>query len=392
MKNNMLLCAQIDYVYEGIRLLDFLTAARHEEYQKLRETFDKKYPVDKNYFKQYISLLDRIHAQAETVFGERIPVIEEYFEELAPQVCMADLVRCEPESVSVNDPSPRDTSLCRRRYDRLTEAQKDADFIKCLSEISDLPKEELDAITGCEKRGVFVPDDKRVRNVITYIQSLDLSAEKRMRIQEIYLNREKYHEELLGMMDEAAALLAGYESEIGELLGVWKERWEQVLEQGVFYQKLKTILKIDDLEQNKKGVLLPSIVYGRVLHAQFQDGVVTGFEDKVNTFHIGLLITGDSEWNMPAQKTYDLEELLPVWKILGDKSKAEILLFIKDKPAYGSEIARHFSLTNATVSHHMNRLFEYRLVQVELQDGKLYYQARKEYLQELFERAGKLFS
>ena len=67
-------------------------------------------------------------------------------------------------------------------------------------------------------------------------------------------------------------------------------------------------------------------------------------------------------------------------------------MFIKDKPAYGSEIARHFSLTNATVSHHMNRLFEYRLVQVELQDGKLYYQARKEYLQELFERAGKLFS
>ena len=50
MKNNMLLCAQIDYVYEGIRLLDFLTAARHEEYQKLRETFDKKYPVAKNYF------------------------------------------------------------------------------------------------------------------------------------------------------------------------------------------------------------------------------------------------------------------------------------------------------------------------------------------------------
>ena len=69
----------------------------------------------------------------------------------------------------------------------------------------------------------------------------------------------------------------------------------------------------------------------------------------------------------------------------------DILLYIKDKPAYGSEIAKHFSLTTATVSYHMNKMLQLRIVQAELRDGKVYYQTRKEVLQELFEKARKLF-
>lgn len=81
----------------------------------------------------------------------------------------------------------------------------------------------------------------------------------------------------------------------------------------------------------------------------------------------------------------------PVFKALGDKSKADILLFIKDKPAYGSEIAKHFSLTTATVSHHMNKLLQLRIIHAELQDSRVYYQVRKDELAKMFEQCKKIF-
>lgn len=103
------------------------------------------------------------------------------------------------------------------------------------------------------------------------------------------------------------------------------------------------------------------------------------------------MLMGEFDWNTQAKEEYILDEIVPVLKVLGDKSKAEILLYIKDRPAYGSEIAKQFSLTTATVSHHMNKLLQLRLIQAELRDGRVYYQARKEVLQELFENARKLF-
>lgn len=91
------------------------------------------------------------------------------------------------------------------------------------------------------------------------------------------------------------------------------------------------------------------------------------------------------------QEEYQTEWLLKSLKALSDKSKYDILLYIKEKPSYGSEIAKQFSLTTATVSHHMNKLLGLGLISVEQRDGKVYYQTNREEMRKLFDACKNIF-
>ena len=79
-----------------------------------------------------------------------------------------------------------------------------------------------------------------------------------------------------------------------------------------------------------------------------------------------------------------------VLKLLGDDRKFEILSYIRDKEAYGSELAKHLNLTTATVSHHMNALMAAGLVEIKRIDTRIYYTANKEILKDILERSKKL--
>lgn len=109
------------------------------------------------------------------------------------------------------------------------------------------------------------------------------------------------------------------------------------------------------------------------------------------TCRIGILLKDKAALEFSSGVRGSMEEMTAVWKALGDKSKFEILLYIKQKSAYGSEIAKHFSLTTATVSHHMNKLQQLGLVRAELKEGRLYYKTRNDRLREFFEDAKELF-
>ena len=59
-------------------------------------------------------------------------------------------------------------------------------------------------------------------------------------------------------------------------------------------------------------------------------------------------------------------ELLPqILKLLGDKSKFEILCLLKAHGRYNLEIAEELHLTPATASHHMSMLLSSHMVTVE---------------------------
>lgn len=86
------------------------------------------------------------------------------------------------------------------------------------------------------------------------------------------------------------------------------------------------------------------------------------------------------------------QEMLPqILKLLGDKSKFEILCLLKSHGRYNLEIAEELHLTAATASHHMSMLLTNHMVTVEKKDGRVYYQLNQDTLREIMEWFTEIF-
>lgn len=85
------------------------------------------------------------------------------------------------------------------------------------------------------------------------------------------------------------------------------------------------------------------------------------------------------------------EMLPPILKLLGDKSKFEILCLLKSHGRYNLEIAEELQLTPATASHHMSLLLSNHMVTVEKKDGRVHYQLNQETLREIMKCFREIF-
>lgn len=85
------------------------------------------------------------------------------------------------------------------------------------------------------------------------------------------------------------------------------------------------------------------------------------------------------------------EMLPPILKLLGDKSKFEVLCLLKSHGRYNLEIAEELQLTPATASHHMSLLLSNHMVTVEKKDGRVYYQLNQETLREIMKCFREIF-
>lgn len=90
-------------------------------------------------------------------------------------------------------------------------------------------------------------------------------------------------------------------------------------------------------------------------------------------------------------KESEKETLLMKLKALGDSSKFEILLSLKDSPKYNLEMAEELGLSPSTMSHHMNALLVCGLVGVTKKSGKVYYHIEKNGLEKLKEGINYFF-
>lgn len=105
--------------------------------------------------------------------------------------------------------------------------------------------------------------------------------------------------------------------------------------------------------------------------------------------YYGLL--NESVLQIGNDKESEKEALLMKFKALGDSSKFEILLSLKDSPKYNLEMAEKLGLSASTMSHHMNALLVCGLVGVTKKSGKVYYHIEKNGLEKLKEGINYFF-
>ncbi|MCD8119968.1 MAG: winged helix-turn-helix domain-containing protein [Lachnospiraceae bacterium] len=61
------------------------------------------------------------------------------------------------------------------------------------------------------------------------------------------------------------------------------------------------------------------------------------------------------------------------YRLLGDRTRYDILCYLKDHPAYGQELSFKFGLARNTIHHHMSKLVEADLVSTTVRGNRVYY-------------------
>lgn len=78
-----------------------------------------------------------------------------------------------------------------------------------------------------------------------------------------------------------------------------------------------------------------------------------------------------------ADDTQNLLRLKNLTKTIGDSSRFDMLIYLRDHSAYGQEIAKEMELFFTTVSHHISKLSAAGLLDFKLSGGKGYYTMNK---------------
>lgn len=234
------------------------------------------------------------------------------------------------------------------------------------------------------KNDASVPENIDSVDIMRFILASAFPSEVKYKLQDIFLNREKHIKKLCSIINDTLIFLYKYENEINIQLDKFYQYWDRIKGKRTFYSFLIEEFDIlSQLEEHPAGYcLIPSFSPLTISLS------IPAKDDNPNCpailavgLFFGEVFTIDKLLNSHNRKLI-CEDVLEALKLLSDKSRFEIMKFIRDKEAYGNEIAEHLNLTTATVSHHMGVLLSAGLINIEKRSGKMYYKVNHELVKE----------
>ena len=218
-------------------------------------------------------------------------------------------------------------------------------------------------------------------SVVKQIMEMNISDEEKWKLQNVFMYPEKHRENVLSLLQLAKGVMKKHENDICKMVEMFDQYWKEKLEKTDILEYLRKEFGIN-LDENPYGTtVMPSIFLpttlnlfaesnGKKIESEYLIRVGVLFDD---TFQVSRKV---------ATQAYE-EEAVKNLKLLSDKSKFEILSYIKEKRAYGSELAKQLNLTTATISHHMSALLNAGLVRIEKEETKIFYRANTEEIEKL---------
>ena len=234
-------------------------------------------------------------------------------------------------------------------------------FVNYLSENNDLlvNMDTIDELAIYSKLAMQwfekVPDS--LQEVVELLQDLDFTSGTMWKLLLIFENPKKYLKQFIQIIN---GNIPAFEATLKKQRKVMDALIIQLEQQKAnFYPLFKmSEALVEDSTVVKK--IIPSLVGAGKLETF--DGI---------TYHAGYFF--QEALQILDRSRQPIVDVSPVLKLLGDKSKFEILKFLKEAPNYNLEIAKHLGLTPATTSHHMNALQNNGLVTAKRRDKKMYY-------------------
>jgi DNA-binding transcriptional ArsR family regulator len=224
-------------------------------------------------------------------------------------------------------------------------------------------------------------DENQRVSFLDRIAALECSFAQKWQLLELIEHSNEHLDRLFYILDNTIKKVKKHEEVLEELKRDSCDYWEEYFKQNEFVQLACRIYNIkEDSYQDKPAFIRPQIMSC--------DWVIFwGNDENAGDYHLfDVGITIDSEFRV-TKNSLTKEQVCNGLKLLSDPSKFEILRYIKEKKAYGQEIAAELGLTTATISHHMNALMLQGLINIEKVDNRVYYQVNKDAINKLLEEA-----
>lgn len=344
---------RINYVVEAINLLEGCACSDETISEQLRSRLTQTV-LDR------IGVPERILKMAQVSMAADIKTIRRYFKTLPKlNFTLADAVL-----------------LCRHGAG----AGKREDIRAYLGEMDE--KERVERFVNLQLVGEEDVRDGGTAAVEDWIECIDTDDGTKWRLLSAFLYRERCLDEIIPLLNKAQALLEQTKEMWQPLVRDFECFWNEKLKTSDVPEDIRRYTGVDIAEALDDGCLFicPKILSFNSMSFHIFDG-----QDE-KTFYIGILFGDDFYMEPEKEKSMGDDELIAVLKLLGDKSKFEILRTVKEEGAYGAQLAKQMGLTTATISHHVNALLNRRLVQMETIEKKVYFRLDKEKMREIIDR------
>ncbi|MEG1595837.1 MAG: winged helix-turn-helix domain-containing protein [Lachnospiraceae bacterium] len=352
----------LDWLEEGYSLI--CQYAKNERFEDILQKIRERYHRDAHVWEELTSVYQKIDLAAEHSFHNRRETIEHYFKPIQDSKgCLADLVYYK------TDQNPKESvDDYKKRMSCLKEEEWNQEFDKKILEWGNTIR--IEAV-----REVSSMD------IIRHIGELSLPKEEKWKIQELYLEKEDSSRQILDLITESVELLRKMENEIRPCLLKFASYWEGFLSQTDLGKYLREQLDIDFISEFQQVELWPKLLQPKTVSISCNGEEVPVSE--IVHLSIGIMFNESFPMTRKMKEQELPEEFFLALKLLCDKSKFDILTFIKTDWAYGSQIAKKMNLTTATISYHMGSLLEQGLVELRRVENKIYYRQKQERVREI---------
>lgn len=229
-------------------------------------------------------------------------------------------------------------------------------------------------------------ENNKTASITERIGNLECDPAQKWQILDLIENSEKYLDKLFRILEYTISKMKKYEDILNELKEAATNYWKAYFVNNEFMKLIHIFynIKEDSYPQKDSYIRISLMNCDRV--------IFHGNDENAGDYHIlDIGLTFDCEFRA-TKNTLTNQQICNGLKLLSDPSKFEILRLIKNKKAYGQEIATELNLTTATISHHMNTLIVLGLINIEKVENRIYYQMNKEAVNDLLEETKNILS
>lgn len=227
----------------------------------------------------------------------------------------------------------------------------------------------------------LIKDINNEKDFFDFIDKQEISSEEKWTIQCMYFKFYDYLERTYVILKEAVKVLYECEDKVNRLQKDFFDYWTKYLNNNSNINFIKYMTGADS--EDSIDVLNIRMSLGLFNSIK----VELGEKNNSNNMKLGLLF--DHSFNISI-KGNNRDRIYRDLKIISDKSKFDILMYIKNKEEYGQELADKFNLSKPIISHHMNALLSTSFVKLRKDNNRLYYSMNKDNIKRFYKELEKI--